>query len=140
MRLGINLVVLFAILYLRALHTAAGAGTHVRRVNVKDRMKSWAESFVLAPDEPADSSIDRSRQPKSWAAAIGRQNCTSFYGHSNWGDGFGHQLQDIFSLMVYHLINDDGECFVANEYGDFFLYPPIGHQCKNCVYMFNQLM
>eukprot|EP01068_Selenidium_serpulae_P019244 Selendium_serpulae@DN6516_c2_g6_i1.p1 len=126
-----------------ALNVVGGTGTHLRRSNLSDRMKSFAEGFVLAPDDPPPDEAPASSggPPDAWAAAIGRQNCTSYYRHANWGDGFGHQLTDIFSLMVYHLVNDEGACFVANrKYRYFFPYPPIGHNCKTCVYMFNQLM
>jgi len=77
-------------------------------------------------------------------------NCQQYIIHDNYGDGFGHQLMDIASGMVYHFLNDKNICYLAREPypTDFILpegeyrdknIPPIGHDCWSCIDMYNEL-
>lgn len=67
-----------------------------------------------------------------------RRKCSKYFVHDNVGDGFGHQLLDLASLMVYHLVNSEEMCYLGR------LYDPdkdgqFGHGCKTCIELYNQI-
>ena len=66
-----------------------------------------------------------------------KKECNYYFMHDNFGDGFGHQLLDVASGMVFHFVNNRGGCYKGRE--AYKTPEAIGHGCVTCQEVYNGL-